>query len=163
MKDKNSIFRRTEHCLYNYRDNLARLETIKMDIAALNAAASVKAQNYNSTGAVPSGDVHDPVSERLERIQAAQDKQQRIERITLPLTRLYKELSDCDVGANAYTYGLADIFRLYYILGNVWGDVADKLNVGRSVFFKRKARLVGIAANYLDFTDEPRLFDWGGE
>lgn len=162
MTEKNKIFRKTEHCLYNYRDNLARLETIKMDIDALNAAASVKVQSYGGTG-TGNGEIHDPVSERLERIQAAQDKRQRIERITLPLTRLYKELSDCDVGANAYIYGLVDIFRLYYILGNVWGDVADKLNVGRSVFFKRKARLVGIAANYLNFTDEPRLFDWDEE
>lgn len=163
MTDKNRIFRKTERCLYGYKSNAARLETLRLELAALRASSSVKVQNYTTAGTMPSGGVHDPVAERIDRIQSAEDRVRNIERITLPLERLMRDIDSPDILPNSSLFGLADILKMYYLNGNIWFDVAERLNLGKSAFFKKRRRLVRCAAEYLGFSDEPRLFLWGDD
>lgn len=160
MRNKNSVFRRTERCLYDYRVNTAKLESLRAELALLKMSGSVGAQSYESTGVSPSGGVHDPVAERLERIQQIEHRVRQLVKITEPITRLIGEIGSAEnVMRNSSLFGLADIFKLYYVNRNIWFDVADRLGLGRSAFFKKRNRLIAYAADYLGFSEGLRLFE----
>lgn len=159
--DRDRIFRMTERCLYEHKSNAARLEALEADLALLNSSSSVKVQSYQNTGSSGGGEVGDPVGDRAARIQAMEERVKKLRVMTQQIDRLMRDLCDPDILPNSALYGLSDILRMYYWNGNVWGDVAEHLGIGRSVFFKRRGRLVWHAARYLGLTDELFLFDTG--
>ena len=68
--DDNFGFRFAERCLYDYLENVARLEALRVELRALDSLSSVRVQTYD--GIPGNGEPQDTVSaclEKLERIE----------------------------------------------------------------------------------------------
>ena len=92
MTESDSRFRFAERCLYDYKANTARLEVLRADLKVLDAASSVKVQNYD--GIPGSGTHSDSVSGRLQCIEKVEEDILYLERRTLPIRRLYDDLRE---------------------------------------------------------------------
>lgn len=134
--------------MYEYKDNLARLDSLTSDLEMLKASMSVHAQNYDTVGGF-SGDISDPVGKRIEQIERLESEVNSLERMTRPITTLIKDLETPEIMENSSKAGLAVILKQFYINGNIWQDVADRLRVGRTVFFEKRRDLVRRAMWYL--------------
>lgn len=139
-------FRKAEGYLYSYRENVARLETLRATLRELGAASSAKAQQYDTP---PSAGVADPVAERLERIERVELDILLLERWTKPIERLIEDLSSPLVLDGSINAELRGILELRYLGGNTWERTADELNMGRSTYWRKRQILVEKAVRYL--------------
>ena len=89
MTEREYPFRFAERCLYEYLENVARLEVLRTDLKVLDAVSSVKVQTYD--GVPGSGSPSDAVSARLERIERVEQDILYWERRTKPIGRLLND------------------------------------------------------------------------
>ena len=144
--EKEYPFRFAERCLYDYRENVARIEALRVELKSLDALSSVKVQTYD--GIPGSGWICDTVSERLERIERVEQHILFLERRTLPITLLEADLSSPYVLEPAKKEMLG-ILRLRYIHSSTWERTMAVLNIGKSTYLRRRKDLVGMAIRYL--------------
>ena len=83
--NKSDKFRFAEKCLYEYKRNLACLEVLRDDLRVAQAGLDVRAQNYQYTFNL-GGEVSDPVSARLIKIEQLEERISKLERLTKPIT-----------------------------------------------------------------------------
>jgi hypothetical protein len=149
MTEREYPFRFAERCLYDYLENVARLEVLRTDLRMLDAASSVKVQNYD--GVPGSGYPSDSVSGRLQRIEKVEEDILHLERRTLPIRRLYNDLRENYVLADSPKMILRGILELFYLGENTWQATAEELGLSRMSFFRRRNELVALSLRYLGF------------
>ena len=149
MTESDSRFRFAERCLYDYKANTARIEVLRADLKVLDAASSVKVQNYY--GIPGSGTPSDSVSRRLQCIEKVEEDILYLERRTLPIRRLYDDLREDYVLADSPKMILRGILDLFYFGENTWQATAHELGLGKTSFFKNRRELVKLAIRYLGF------------
>lgn len=140
-------FRYAEKCLYEYKRNLACLNVLYDDLKVAKASVDVKAQSYNN---LPSGgDVSDPVSSRVLKIEQIEERIKYLERLTKPITTLIADLNSPDVLNGSYKANLMEVLRLYYFGQNVLDVILEKLNLTRRTFFRLRRELIYVSICYL--------------
>ena len=140
-------FRYAEKCLYEYKRNLACLNVLYDDLKVARASVDVKAQSYNN---LPSGgEVSDPVSSRVLRIEQLEERIKYLERLTKPITTLIEDLNSPDVLNGSYKAELMEVLRLYYFGQNLVEVILEKLNFAERTFYKKRRELVHITICYL--------------
>lgn len=147
MTEREYPFRFAERCLYDYKANVARLEVLRTDLRVLDAASSVKVQNYD--GIPGSGYPSDSVSGRLQRIERLEEDILHMERRTLPIRRLYDDLRENYVLADSPKMILRGILELFYFGENTREATAEELGLSRASFFCKKEELVRLSIRYL--------------
>ena len=147
MTEREYPFRFAERCLYDYLENVARLEVLRTDLRVLDAASSVKVQNYDRTPG--SGYPSDSVSGRLQRIERVEENILHLERRTLPIRRLYDDLRENYVLADSPKMILRGILELFYFGENTREATAEELGLSRASFFRKKEELVRLSIRYL--------------
>lgn len=147
MTEREYPFRFAERCLYDYKANVARLEVLRTDLRVLDAASSVKVQNYD--GIPGSGYPSDSVSGRLQRIERVEEDILHLERRTLPIRRLYDDLRENYVLADSPKMILRRILELFYFGENTREATAEELGLSRASFFRKKEELVRLSIRYL--------------
>lgn len=146
MTDNDFRFRFAERCLYDYLENVARLEALRVELRALDAISSVRVQTYD--GIPGNGEPHDAVSVRLEKIEKVEQNILSLERRTRPVEMLLADLSSPYVLESARKEML-EILRLRYLHANTWERVMDSLQIGKTTFLRRRRELVDMAVRYL--------------
>ena len=132
--------------MYSYRDNVARLETLRATLRECEAYSSARAQQYDT---LPSAGIADPVAERLERIDRVELDILLLERWTKPIERLLEDLSSPLVLEGSANAELRGILELWYLGGNTWERTAYELNMGRSNYWSKRQKLLEKAVRYL--------------
>lgn len=146
MTDNDFRFRFAERCLYDYLENVARLEALRVELRALDALSSVRGLSYD--GALGGGEPYDAVSARLEKIERVEQNILFLERRTRPVERLLADLSSPYVLEPARKEML-EILRLRYLHANTWERVMESLQMGKTTFMRRRRELVDMAVRYL--------------
>lgn len=146
MTEREYPFRFAERCLYDYLENVARLEALRVELRALDAMSSVRVQTYD--GIPGNGEPHDAVSVRLEKIEKVEQNILSLERRTRPVEMLLADLSSPYVLEPARKEML-EILRLRYLYGNTWGRAMDELRIPQTTFARRRRDLVDMAGRYL--------------
>lgn len=161
MTEKELVFRMTEKTLYSYPENLTKMETLKMRLNMLKNSGSVKAQSYEGA-ATGGGEIHDPVSDRVQKIMELENRLIAVQSLAMPITGLKADLEMPNIERGSHKAIMAEILNRYYICGNVWRDVADKAGISRAAFFRYRTALVHIASEYLAFNGKTdlKLFPW---
>ena len=149
MTERENPFRFAERCLYDYLENVARLEALRTDLKVLDAASSVNGQNYDGLPCL--GYLRDAVSARLERIENLEEDIRYLERRTEPIRRLYDDLRAGYVLDGSPKTILRGILELFYLGENTWQATAEELGLSRMSFFRRRNELVGLSLRYLGF------------
>lgn len=149
MTEREYPFRFAERCLYDYLENVARLEVLRADLKVLDAASSVKGQTYDALPCL--GHLQDAVSARLERIENLEEDIRYLERRTEPIRRLYDDLRAGYVLEGSPKTILRGILELFYLGENTWQATAEELGLGRTSFFEKRKELVELTIRYLGF------------
>ena len=149
MNQRNE-FRRAEKYLYDYKRNKAGLNVLREDLRVAQAGLDVHAQNYQFTFNF-TGEVSNPVHNRVEKIESLENRIRSLERITMPITQLIEDLTAPEVLEYSDNKVLMDILRLMYFGKNPPDAVIDELKIARTTFFKRRYELVNMAISYLAF------------
>ena len=147
MTEREYPFRFAERCLYDYKANVARLEVLRTDLRVLDAASSMKTQNYDGTPGA--GYPSDSVSGRLQRIERVEEDILHLERRTLPIRRLYDDLRENYVLTDSPKMILRGILELFYFGENTREATAEELGLSRASFFRKKEELVRLSIRYL--------------
>ena len=117
------------------------------DLKVAKASVDVKAQSYNN---LPSGgDVSDPVSSRVLKIEQLEERIKYLERLTKPITTLIADLNSPDVLNGSYKANLMEVLKLYYFGQNVLDVILEKLNLTRRTFFRLRRELIYVSICYL--------------
>lgn len=145
---KSDKFRFAEKCLYEYKRNLACLEILHSDLHIARVGLDVKAQSYQLTLDF-TGDVSDPVSARLIKIEGIEERINKLERITKPITNLIKDLNGDDVLNGSHNKDLMQVLRLLYFGKNTPEKIMQELNIAKTTYFKRRREIVLAAICYM--------------
>ena len=144
--------KRVEAALYGYKENRARLDTLRLELAELKPGASVNAQQYDITSR-SGGGVSDPVADSLERYEAQKARLEgeitRLERWTAPVDRLLTDMSAEWVLEGSKLHGLKKILEMWYFSGLSWVEVAAEFNLSKRAVYHRRGELLAKAAGYL--------------
>ena len=149
MTEREYPFRFAERCLYDYLENVARLEALRADLRTLDALSSAKGQTYDALPCL--GYLRDAVSARLERIERVEQDILHLERRTLPVRRLHNDLRESYVLEGSPKMILRRILELFYLGENTWQATAEELGLGKTSFFQKRKELVELAIRYLGF------------
>lgn len=140
-------FRYAEKCLYEYKRNLACLNVLYEDLKVAKASMDVKAQSYNN---LPSGgEVSDPVSSRVVKIEQLEERIRYLERLTKPITTLIEDLNSPDVLNGSYKANLMEVLRLFYFGQNIIDVIIEKLNITERTLRRWRREVVYITICYL--------------
>ena len=112
------------------------------------ADTDVRAQNYQYTFS-SGGEVSDPVSARLMKIEMLKERIKYLERYTNPITILMNDLNTSDALNGSRNQDLMQVLRLMYFGGNTPDAIMEELNIARRTFFNRRRELVYTAISYL--------------
>ena len=152
MKDKNNrdknLFKYTEKCLYEYKQNIVKLDRLMADLSLLRLQGDVKAQSYDFTPSSP-GSHSEPVFAFLVSVENLERKIKTLERITEPVKMLMAELDQNGHGRRSSMW--LTLLELYYFDNYSVQAVTRELHVSRSMFFELKNSLVKKAMSYFGF------------
>ena len=147
-KERINPFRFAERCMFDFKDNQARLSALKDNYKLLQDSSSVSAQQYEPLGSY-GGDVTDKVSARLERIEKIKEDIDCLECKVKPIQRLIDDLKAPYILSNSPKAALLRILELYYFGNNLPMAVAFEMDITRRTFFRRRGELVKQAIYYL--------------
>lgn len=144
--EQKSPFCFAERCLYNYHQNLSKIETLRERLDALRGSA-VKAQSYEPI--FQGGDVSRPVEDRAVKICDLEGQIAYCERCTSPITRLIADLEKEYGFDSASPKDLLRLLRLRYFAQGTWPQIAKKFKVGERTLRDWRQELVKKAIEYL--------------
>lgn len=122
-----------ERILYAYFENLGKMERIQREIKKL---MSVHGMQVGKKG----GDVvGDPVARRMERIESLEWELQELEAVTVPVTRLIRDLPE----------ELLYLLNQHYFKRKAWGEIWRRKGWHRQTGWRRKKELLRVAEEYL--------------
>ena len=145
-KKAESDFGRAESCMYNYLENIARIEALRDALKIVDLMGSAKIQNYDAQPSAAGGHTDD-VSRRIEKIEMFECLIRKTERWTKPITRLI-----CDLEApysSPERKEMLGILRFKYLGGNTWDRTEGLLKMNRTTVYERREALVRMAIQYI--------------
>ena len=142
---RESPFRFAEGCLYNYQENLARLDRLRTDLAKVSSRTVT---NYEAEGHA-AGTHSDPVLKCVQQREALEGEIAGLERRTEPVTRLIADLESPYVLEGSPKAVLAKILRMCYFAGNPKEQVALHLHLDRRRIYEKRDELVKLAIKYM--------------
>ena len=128
-----------ERCLYEYRENLALIDTLKSEIEDL---LSVRAQNYESN---IGGGQSNPVEAVTMKKLYLERRLNRVERTTRTIKRLDEDLCGSDVRVQQ----MSRILKLKYFRGESIDYVLRSMAISPSTYWRRNGELLRKARKYL--------------
>lgn len=135
-----------EKCLYDYQENLARLELLKDDLERLS---SLTVTNYNAQGR--GGVPGDPVWKYVQKKLDIEDGIAGLERKTAPITRMVSDLEAPWVLEGSPKMEMAKVLRMCYFGKTPREQAASNLNMAERTLRARKREVVKMAIYYLGF------------
>jgi hypothetical protein len=138
--------------MYNYLENVARLEVLRDDLRALDAV-TVRGQNYEERTA-PDGYI-DNIPGRILKIDALESLIAGIERRTKPVARLIADL-ESPYNLSPERQDMLGILRVRYLHRNTWDRTISHLKMRRETFIERRKQLVQMAIRYLGLESRPK-------
>ena len=120
-------FKFAESCMYNYLENVARIEALRDELKILDKR-TVKVQKYEEHLS-PRGYIEN-VPERLFKIDALEALIKDIERYTSPITRLLVDL-ESPYNLSTERQGLLGILQVRYLHKNTWERTLNHLEISR--------------------------------
>ena len=147
MQEKNK-FRHAEKCLYEYRRNLSAINVLREDLRVERAGTDVHVQNYQLSFGF-AGEPSNPVEARMIKIQNIEERIQKLERYTKPVTQLIDDLNAPENLKHSENKMLLDILRLLYFGKNTVEDILYEMHLSQSTFTRKRRQLVFMALGYL--------------
>ncbi len=142
---KREVFRKTEHCLYHYRLNTARLEVVRSELEKLRQAGDVHAQDYS--GRMNAGACNaDPISSYVHKLLSLEHRISVLERYTQPITRL---ITDLQHSPEKMSRNYLLVLEYFYFSGLTVPRILEIIHWSRSTFFSRRLSLVILASDYI--------------
>ncbi|MCR4818524.1 MAG: hypothetical protein K5841_06165 [Fretibacterium sp.] len=136
-----------EKCLYEYKLNLSRIDTLREKLSLLATGSTVKAQTYEP---IYSGGGHsDPVAWRMERIDSLERRIAELENRTAPITRMVRDWSEAYGLENSQNRDMLQLLELRYFAGGTWPQAAEKLGISMTSIKEWRQKLVRAAREYL--------------
>ena len=140
-------FKAAEKCLYDYKLNLSRIDTLNRKLNLLETGPALKAQSFEQ--GYSGGEHSDPVAQRAEKIDSLERRIVELESQTAPITQMVHDLSE-EYGLKSSQYkDMLQLLELRYFAGGTWPQVADKLRVSMTSLKDWRHRLVNRAMEYL--------------
>lgn len=140
-------FKAAEKCLYDYKLNLSRINTLNRKLNLLEMGPALKAQSLEQRYC--SGGHSDPVAQRTEKIDNLERRIVELESKTAPITQMVHDLSEEYGLQNSQYKDMLQLLELRYFGGGTWPQVADKLRVSMTSLKDWRQRLVNRAMEYL--------------
>ena len=147
MKQKDK-FRYAEKCLYEYKRNLACLEILREDLRVERAGTDVHVQNYQYAIDF-TGTPSNPVHARMIKIEQLEERIQKLERWTKPITQLEKDLTSAESLDTSRNKELYEVMKLMYFGKNSSDAIIEELKIARRTLSRRRRELVLTTINYL--------------
>jgi len=145
QKDK---FKLTEKYLYDYKKNLAELDSLREDYTAEKNGSDVHAQNYEAS-LNTTGEPSNPPHEWVVKIEGMKTRIKKLDRYTKPITRLLNDLSAPENLRNSDYAMLLEILKLMYLGKNKPKDIYNELAISKTSFFRKRRELVYLAREYI--------------
>ena len=127
-----------ERCLWDYRDNLASIEMMREELAGL---MSVHGQELGKNGA---NEVSDPVPKVCERVMMLERNIKKVEKMTLPITRMLEGLC----GSELRVKQMNEVLRLKYFEHESTNVVIRKAGISATTYFRRIGEIKRLARKY---------------
>ena len=141
-------FRYAEKCLYGYKRNMACLDILRQDLKLERAGNDVHAQNYQLTFGF-SGEPSSPVQKYVEKLETLERRIKYLERWTVPISRLLKDLNSSYSLTGSKNADLLQIVKLMYMGETQAKRVKIELKLSERTFTRRRRELVRLAIGYL--------------
>ena len=153
MKDKSYPFQFAEGCMYNYLENVAKVEALRDELRALDRV-TVKVQKYEEQN-TPCGFV-DNIPDRLIHIDALESLILDLERHTRPIGRLLVDL-ESPYNLSPERQQMLGILRVRYFGKNTWERAVTFLRMSHGTFGERRKQLVELAIVYLGLREKQKV------
>ena len=147
MTEREYPFRFAERCLYEYQENVARLEKLRDRLSVLYVSSTAAVQNWNVTHG--KGAVSDPVAIRELKILNLEEEITRLAERTEPITKLKADLEAPYVLEGSPKYELAQVMKMYYFGGNDRKNAGEKLGMSRKTLYNKRKTLVKMVLYYM--------------
>jgi hypothetical protein len=144
VKEKTYPFQFAESCMYNYLENVARVEALRDDLKVVDSSTVV--QNYGEHTA-PDG-YTDSVPARMLKIDMLESLIIGLERWTNPITRVITDL-ESKYNLSPKRQEMLEILKIRYLGGNTWERTIECLKINRRTFIKRREQLVAMVIRYM--------------
>ena len=131
QKDK---FKLTEKYLYDYKKNLAELDSLREDYNAEKNGSDVHAQNYE-VSLNTTGEPSNPPHEWVVKLESMKTRIKKLDRYTKPITRLLNDLNAPENLKNSDYAILLEILKLMYLGKNKPKCVYNEVNISERSFF----------------------------
>jgi hypothetical protein len=132
--------------MYNYLENVARLEALRNELRLTKMETPVRVQSYEERTA-PDGYV-DNFPPRILKIDMLEFLITDLERWTEPIGNLIADLENpCNLSPKRQE--MLQILRVRYLHGNTWSRTVEHLKMTRNTFIERRKRLVLTVIQYL--------------
>ncbi len=141
-------FRFAERCLYDYQENVARLELLRGDLRRLS---SISVTNYEVEGAPSIGAHSDPVWAYVQRVSDLEEEITSLARRTEPIMRLVADLEASYVLQGSPKADMLKVLKTVYFGKNTKDQAADALGMARKTLYRIRNELVALAIRYLGF------------
>ena len=146
-RDDKTPFQIAENCLYNYKLNLSKINTLRQKLSLLGPGSTLKAQSYEQR--YSGGDPPDPVAQRTEKIDTLERQIIELETRTAPVTQMIRDWSEEYGLENSQNKDMLQLLELRYFAGGTWPQVAEKLRISATSLKEWRQRLVNRAIEYL--------------
>ncbi len=146
-KEDRTPFQIAEKCLYDYKLNLSKIDTLRKKLSLLGPGSTLKAQSYEQR--YGGGDPPDPVAQRTERIDSMERQIIELEIKTAPLTQMIKDLDEGCVLEGSQNKSMLQLLEARYFFKGKWPQVSEKLHTSVANLKKWRSRLVTLAIDYL--------------
>ena len=128
-----------ERCLYEYMENVAMQEEMKLELQML---MSVRGQSYEAHKVKVESN---PVFEVASRILMIERKLKKLEKKTRPVKKLEEDLC----GSDLYIKQMLEILQLRYMQHDSHEDVMRHMAVSKATYWRRNRELLRKARKYL--------------
>ena len=127
-----------ERCLWDYKANIAMLETLKLKAVELRSVHGHDYEAHSVNG------ISDPVAEVAARKIVIEEKIHRTGERVKPVRQLHEDLTKCTDERNALVW----ILRLKYFEHLSADDMKRELSVSGATLYRRTMELLRIAGHY---------------
>ena len=128
-----------ERCLWDYKANIAMLETLKLKAVELRSVHGHDYEAHSVNG------ISDPVAEVTGKILVLEKKIRKVSLMVIPVGKL-----EADLKGNAQpTRHIEGILKLRYFEHNNREYVQGELGLSRTTYWRRHDELMRLARKYL--------------
>ena len=146
-RDEKTPFQIAENCLYNYKLNLSKINTLRQKLSLLGPMSTLKAQSYEQR--YSGGDPSNPVAQRTETIDSLERRITELEIKTVPISQMIQDLSEGGVLKGSQNENMLQLLKLRYFAKGTWPQLSEQLHTSVANLKKWRNRLVVSAIDYL--------------